>query len=292
MSVLAFCIFKPQRVGPLVTAHLAKRSCSFLGLKKDLANSMVFRNGPHQVFSVPKRTIIKKRELIGANITVHMKPEYKKDKIDPEFEFVYCSENVRLYIWWTPLAIILTATIFILSGKIIVDDIWKGKELENIAIDQLGLDPLNPLQAASVLMPVALSMLVAVLYYFRGILLRLYYNPSTNEFIAVLLKYGTYRQKVYFKPSDVVNLEKIKMRGNILIKGIPVRVSESSFNDIAVYNILMGHSVSRPRQNKLQDKESIMKTLEEVKNKMEKKQTDDFLERYKEKRKLKQRKNR
>lgn len=258
--------------------------------KSEPASSSLHCHDNPKVYTIHKRTLIKKRELFDAVNSFHIKADYKKDKISPEYQFVYCSSNVRIYMWWTPVALFLIGTILVLCFKIIFDDVYSGKPSANVEYGMLGLDDFNPLDVAYILFPLALSALVVFLYCFRSVLLRLYYNKSTNEFIAVMLRYGIYKKKIHFRPSDVINLEKNQMLGNVLVKGIPMRVTENSFIDTAVYNIFMGYKVSRPREVQ-PDSEDFRKSLEQIKSRMEKKRTDDFLENYKEKRKQRQQKS-
>ncbi|XP_053402168.1 uncharacterized protein LOC128557815 [Mercenaria mercenaria] len=294
MSVLSYCLVSSTKISRVISASIGKRSSPFLIWKKELAALGSTHIDRHGVFTVPKRTLIKKRQLIGSSGSSHMKPDYKKDKIGPEFEFIYCSSNIQLYFWWTPVIFILIISVLALCGKIVVDKFWYGKELENVEVTRIKwIDTIDPMDSAITASLLMLGILISVLRYLGTVIVRLYYNKSTNEFVAVMLKYGVYRKKVYFKPSDVVRIEKRQLKGNVKIKGIPVTVSEQNFTSTPAYNLFMGYSASRPSVLKDQlDKEDLAKTLETIKEVMEKQRKEEFLEKYKEKRKQRQRKNR
>lgn len=215
-----------------------------------------------------------------------MKAQYKGDGIEPGFEFIYASTNLNYYTWGIPACFICVALIFILSGKIVIEQHWFGKEFTKLAMPAL-FDDVDAMPMAYCASIYTFFISILLLRYLRTVLLRLYYNKSSKEYIAVMLKYGLLKNKVYFKSKDV-EMKKVSRKGNVSIKGIHVSCSESGFVSIPAYHTFMGYRQASTGdiQNR-QEFVTLDEVLESVAKKIDKERGEKFVEKYKEKRKFK-----
>lgn len=218
-----------------------------------------------------------------------MKAQYKKDKIEPGFKFIYASSNLNYYTWGIPACFICVALIFILSSKIVVEQHWFGKEFTKLVMPSFfgDIDAMPLAYCASIY---SLMIVILLLHYLRTVLLRLYYNKTSKEYIAVMLNYGLHKNKVYFKAKDVVET-KVSRKGNVSIKGNHISCSESGFVSIPAYHTFMGYRSANTGdiQNK-KERVTLNEVMASVAKKIDKEQGEKFVEKYKEKRKFKQRK--
>lgn len=292
MSVLSYHLSRSIKWGSLKSIYestsLSKRSYSYLTVRKELAIRRSAGVNCHPVFTVSKRNLRKHLAALGGFGTSHLKPQHAKDDISAAFQFVYGSSNTRLFIYWTPAIFIAITVILIICGKTIYDGHMLEKEISDYELTrfQAIVDKLNPMEVAYFLTPVTLLLLFTVCRYVGTVLLRMYFNSSTNEFVAVILRYGLVKKKVHFRHDDVIFLKKFGLKGNVIIKGNHVNVAESNFVNTSVYNIFMGYKIDKPSEYKAQmEKEDIVKVLEEMAKRKEKQDLKDFAKKYEEKRK-------
>lgn len=258
-------------------------------MKNDLARLRIANIDCHPVFIVSRRTLRKYAAAIGGFGTSYLKPKNREDKIGKEFELVYGSPNTRWFVWWTPMIYIVMVFTSIICGRTIYHAYWLEEDLPTHSFDEffsITFDSTNPLTAAYAFLGIQVAVLLTVLIFMRKNLLRLYYNRRTKDFVAVILRYGLYKQKVPFKQSDVKFLDKVSMNGNVTIKGNRLLVCEKNFISTPAYNVFMGYDISRPSEYKKQmENEDLEMAMRKLAKSSETYASDKFVKEYREKRK-------
>lgn len=237
-------------------------------------------------FPVQKRWLIKKHQLLEARVggRKHLVPKHKVDGIAPEYEFGWGSSNTNIFQYWLPSIILLGVATLSVCIKIVVDAHVYGKKYEPVLVFEK-MQKEDPVYFSYLVLAVGSPVFLYIVFSLRNVLLRLYYNDSSKDFVAVMLRYGLFKHKVHFKASDVTVCKKTKLQGNIEIKGYRVACDEKNFVNPQIFNILMGYDSSRPGH--WEGPKDLEKLIAETKRRIEEDQSKQFIEKYQEKRKQK-----
>ncbi|KAL4234492.1 hypothetical protein ACF0H5_006137 [Mactra antiquata] len=233
------------------------------------------------VFTVPSRSIFR---MPGTDSN-KLKPMFKKDGIGSGYTFSYGKRESSFLNYWIPAGYVVAGfSIVFLMYNIIRFDYFGEKSKQRAQIFEFTLSDEKLLTYAA-LCYIVTTVLITVIV-FSNSLLRMYYNRSSNEFIAVIRKYGLYNTNIIVKPGEVEKLPKYKPRGNVKIKGKLVWWNEKNFTSSKYYNILMGYDISR--EQPAIDRQSMKSDdIRELKKMIDAKRSEQFVKNYEEKMKQK-----
>lgn len=242
-------------------------------------------------FTLQRRTLIRKHELIDkVGSTKYLVPQHKLDNLGPEYEFAYGSSNIKVYKYSLIPLFIFGLVVVVLCLKVIIESHIYGVNYEPVHVHKM-FESEDPLFASYIMLVLASALLFGSIYCYRYVLLRIYYNESSKEFVAVMLKNGLFTHKVHFKPSDVLHLQQNSVKGNIVIRGYQVSCTDKNFTSTRLYNIFRGYDLSRTGAlEDRQESEDLGKIIAVAKKNFQDEQNKQFVDKYQEKRKLKQQK--
>lgn len=237
------------------------------------------------VFNIPSRTLIPKYRADDAfGKSSHLRPQFKKDKIPDGYSFSYGTSNINYINYMYPSAYVVCFIVIGFGLYSVLDYELFGAETKQVSVLEIN-DTIDAKAMAYFCLIVSSLLLVSIFYNTRNSVLRLYYNKSTNDFIAIISKYGFYNTKVHVKPGEVTRLKKMTTRGNVKVQGMTVWCSEENFVNPVEYNLFMGFDKSR--QTPVSD-DNIEEIRKRIIQRTEKNKEEEFLKKYGEKRRKKQ----
>lgn len=233
--------------------------------------SVLLRHKP--VSFLQKYTIVKM-----AKQAKEFSAQHENDDVGQDYEYIFGNHSQQYFIIGMPILIGTLLLSFGAVGKNVVDYKILGKPLEKVEIITSYSD-VNPLHISYVGLSVLSLLAVAVIVLCKNFMIRMYYNKVTGQYIGIILRYGIYRKKIHFTQNDITELREYSIRGNLLVKGYQVLISEKGFTSLQQYNQFMGYTPDRT--SSVQPAKLLMENSKNEK-------ANQFEQHYREKRKLKQ----
>ena len=234
-----------------------------------------------QVNFLPRRGMSKVSYYPGNR----MIPEYKRDKVPEGYEFIYCKGNLLYFTIGIPAFLITTAVV---AGVIAyVFAITQGKKEKSKRYQS----PVHQSDSIGMFIVFAAAFLPGLTLLFikmtKNIMLRIYFNESTNKYYALMLRFGFWRKVLNFAPEEVKVSVKPKNWANISVQGYPMLVHETDFTDMRNFNKFMSSDLNQESEFlRTFEHENMEKLLRKAKEKYGKDSDKEFVRRYIQKKKV------
>lgn len=231
---------------------------------------------------IQRRCLTKKPNFSGNKLVAN----FEKDKVPEGYKFVYCKGNITYFTLGIPA--FFFASIFTAAVVVYVYVVTQVQTNKPVRID----DPYSQSDSLSLFILFAAAFLPGLTLLFiiltKNVMLRMYFNESTDKYYAVLLRYGLFRKILNFTSKDVEIRSQPKNLWNVCICGYRMLVQEADFTNIKYFNRFMqGDLNSESVYLKRLEMENMPTNIEKSTEKILAPETDkQYVRRYIQKRKV------